>query len=132
MSFQRQVYTMGHVLGITGMVAFATAFMYAARHKDDNLVWFMEHWGLYIGITCTILTFLHGLSILGTPWYDEETNKQLEAEHNRAVFEWNCKSPEERAIITAARQNELLQLTQIMQNTQIIRNQEQAKPKRRY
>ena len=132
MSFQRQVYTMGHVLGITGMVAVATAGMYAARYQYPELVWFIESWGLYIGIACTILTFLFGLSILGTPWYDEETNKELEAEHNRAVFEWNCKSPEERAIITAARQNELLQLTQIMQNNQIIQTQEQAKPKRRY
>lgn len=127
MSFQRQVYTMGHVLGLTGMVAGATAFMYATRHKDDNLVWFMENWGLNIGIGCTILTFLFGLSILGRPWYDEETNKQLEAEHNREVFEWNSKSPEERAIINAARRNELFQLTQILQNNTIIRNQEELK-----
>lgn len=132
MSFQRQVYTLGHALGMTGMVAFATAFIYAGRHKNDDLVWFMEHWGLYIGIACTILTFLYCLSILGTPLYDEETNKQLEAEHNQAVYEWNRKSPEERAIITAAEENRLLQITQIMQNNEIIRNQEQAKPKRRY
>jgi len=130
MSFQRQVYTIGHILGMTGMVAFATVFMYASRHQHPDVVWFMEHWGLYIGIVCTILTFLFGLSILGTPWYDEETNQELEAEHNRAVFEWNSKSPEERAIITAARQNELLQLTQIMQNNTIIRNQEELKRKR--
>lgn len=132
MGYQRQVYTMGHVLGLTGMVAGATAFMYAARHKDDDLVWFMENWGLYIGAACTIGVFLFGLTLLGKPLYDEETNKELEAEYNRAVFEWNSKSPEERAIITAARRNELLQLTQILQNNTIIQNQEQAKTKRRY
>jgi hypothetical protein len=132
MGYQRQVYTMGHVLGLTGMVAGATAFMYAARHKDDTLVWFMEHWGLYIGVACTIGTFLFGLSLLGKPLYDEETNKVLEAEYNGAMFEWNSKSPEERAIITTARRNELLQLTQILQNNTIIQNQEQAKTKRRY
>jgi len=123
---------MGHALGGTGIVAFATAFSYAGRHKNDNLVWFMEHWGLYIGIACTILTFLYCLSILGTPCHDEETNKELEAEYNQAVYEWNRKSPEERAIINAAEENRLLQITQIMQNNEIIRNQEQAKPKRRY
>ncbi len=127
MSFQPKVYTLGHILGMTGMVAMTTADMYAGRHKHADLVWFMENWGLYIGIVCTILTFLFGLSILGTPWYDEETNKQHEADHNRAEFEWRGKSPEERAIITAARENELLQLTQIMQNNEIIRNQEQLK-----
>lgn len=132
MGYQRQVYTMGHVLGLTGMVAGATAFMYAARHKDDNLVCFMDHWGLYIGVACTIGTFLFGLSLLGKPLYDEETNKALEAEYNGAMFEWNSKSPEERAIITTARRNELLQLTQILQNNTIIQNQEQAKTKRRY
>lgn len=132
MGYQRQVYTLGHVLGLTGMVAGATAFMYAARHKDDNLVWFMENCGLYIGIACTFGMFLLGLSLLGKPLYDEETNKELEAEYNRAVFEWNSKSPEERAIITTARRNELLQLTQILQNNTIIQNQEQAKTKRRY
>jgi hypothetical protein len=132
MGYQRQVYTLGHVLGLTGMVASATAFMYAARHKDDNLAWLIEHWGLYIGISCTIVTFLFGLSLIGKPVYDEETNKELESEYNHAVFEWNSKSPEERATIMAARQNELLQLTQILQNNAIIQNQEQAKTKRRY
>jgi len=132
MSYQRQVYTFGHILGMTGMMAAATTVMYVTRHKHDDLTWFMENWGLYIGIACTGLIFLLGLSILGTPWYDEETNKQLEADHNRAVFEWNSKSPEERAIITSARQNELLQLTQILQNNTIIQNQEKAKTKRRY
>ncbi len=33
MGYQRQVYTIGHVLGLTGMMAGATAFMYAARHR---------------------------------------------------------------------------------------------------
>lgn len=132
MGYQRQVHTIGHALGLTAMVACATAFMYAARHKDDSLVWFMETWGLYIGIACTTGTFLLGLSLIGKPIYDEETNKQLKAEYNRTLFEWNSKSPEERAIITAARQNELLQLTQILQNNTIIQNQEQAKTKRRY
>ena len=132
MGYQRQVYTMGHALGLTGMVVGATAFIYAVRHKDDNLVWFMENCGLYLGIACTTGTFLFGLSLLGRPLYDEETNKELEAEYNCALFEWNSKSPEERAIITAARQNELLQLTQILQNNTIIQNQEQAKTKRRY
>ncbi len=69
---------------------------------------------------------------MGKPIYDDETNKQLEAEYNCAVFEWNSKSPEERAIITAARRNELLQLTQILQNNTIIQNQEQSKSGRRY
>ena len=132
MSFQPPTYTIGHILGMTGMVALTTAGMYAGRHKHADLVWFMGNWGLYIGIACTVLTFLFGLSILGTPWYDEETNKQLESEHNRAVFEWNSKSPEERAILNAAEENRPLQLTQIMQNNQIIQNQERAKPKRRY
>lgn len=124
MSYQPKVYTIGHVLGMTGMVAGTTVVIYASRHRNPDLVWFLEHVGLYIGIACTVLTFLFGLSILGTRCYDEETNRQLEAEHDRAVFEWNSKSPEERAIITAARQNELLQLTQILQNDRIVRNQE--------
>ena len=124
MSYEPKVYTIGHILGITGAVAVTTAGMYAGRHKHVDLVWFMENWGLYIGIVCTIVTFLFGLTILGTPWYDEETNKQLKADHRRVEFEWNQKSPEERAILNAARQNELLQLTQIMQNNEIIRNQE--------
>jgi hypothetical protein len=132
MSFQREVYTFTHAVLLTGMVAGATAFMYAARHKNDDLVWFMEHWGLYIGMVATAGTFLLGLSLIGKPIYDDETHRQHEAVHNRAVFEWNRKSPEERAIITAARRNELLQLTHILQNNTIIQNQEQAKPNRRY
>lgn len=128
----REVYTFTHAVLLTGMVAGAAAFMYAARHKNDDLVWFMEHWGLYIGMVATVGTFLLGLSLIGKPIYDDETHQQREAEHNRAVFEWNSKSPEERAIITADRRNELLQLTQILQNDTIIQNQEQAKPKRRY
>jgi low affinity Fe/Cu permease len=129
MGFQRRVYTLGDILGMTGMVGFATAVIYSIRHKQPTLVWFIENWGLYIGIGCTVLTFLYGLTILGTPWYDEETNKRLKFEHDLAVHEWNSKSPEERAIINAARQNELLELTQIMQNNTIIRNQERLKKK---
>jgi hypothetical protein len=129
MSYEPKVYTIGHILGMTGMIAMTTAGMYAGRHKHDDLVWFMENWGLYIGIVSTILTFLFGLTIIGTPWYDGETNKQLKADHDRSVFEWNQKSPEERAIHNAGRQNELLQLTQIMQNNEIIRNQEKLKRK---
>lgn len=132
MPLPREVYTFTHTVLLTGMVAGATAFMYAARHKNDDLVWFMEHWGLYIGIVATVGTFLFALSLIGNPIYDDETHQEREAEHNRAVFEWNSKSPEERAIITAARRNELLQLTQILQNNTIIQNQERAKPKRRY
>ncbi len=132
MPFQREVHTFTHAVVLTGVVAGFTAFIYAARHKDDNLVWFMEHWGLYIGIAATVGTFLLGLSRIGKPIYDDETHRQREAEYNLAVYEWNSKSPEERAIITAARRNELLQLTQILQNNTIIQNQEQAKPKRRY
>jgi hypothetical protein len=131
MSYEPKVYTIGHILGMTGMVAMTTAGMYAGRHKHDDLVWFMENWGLYLGIACTVLTFLFGLTILGTPWYDEKANKQLEADQNRAEFESRCKSPEERAIITAARENELLQLTQIMQNNEIIRSQRQLKRNKR-
>ena len=132
MSFQREVYTFTHVLFRTGAIALTVTGIYAARHQHPDLVWFLESWGLYIGIAATIGTFLFSLSLVGKPFYDEETNKQLEAEHNRAVFEWNSKSPEERAIINAAEENRLLQLTQILQNNEIIRNQEQAKPKRRY
>lgn len=128
MSFQREVYTFTHAVLLAGMVAGATAFMYAARHKNDDLVWFMEHWGLYIGTAATVGTLLLGLLLIGKPIYDDETHQEREAEHNRAVFEWNRKSPEERAIITAARRNELLQITQILQNNTIIENQEQAKP----
>lgn len=129
MSFHREVYTFTHTVLLTGMVAGAAAFMYVARHKNDNLVWFIEHWGLYIGIATTVGTFLFGLSLIGKPIYDDETHRQREAEHNRAVFEWNSKSSEERAIITAARRNEFLQLTQILQNDTIIRNQEDLKRK---
>ncbi len=132
MTFPREVYTFTHTVLLTGMVAGATAFMYAARHKNDDLVWFMEHWGLYIGMAATIGTFVLGLLLIGKPIYDDKTHQEREAEHNRAVFDWNRKSPEERAIITAARRNELLQITQILQNDAIIQNQEQAKPKRRY
>ena len=127
MSYEPKVYTFGHVLGMTGMMAAATTFMYVTRHKHDDLTWFMENWGLYIGITCTALVFLFGLSIIGTPWYDQQTNEQHEADQNRAEFEWSHKSPEERAIITAAREIELLQLTQIMQNDRLIRNKQQQK-----
>ena len=130
MSFQPKIYTMGHVVGLTGMVAFGTAVIYAQRRQQPGLVWFMENWGLYIGIACTVVTFLFGLSILGKPWYDEATNRQLEADHNRAAFEWNCKSPEEQAILLAAEENRLLQLTQIMQNSTIIRNQERQNCRR--
>lgn len=132
MSFQREVYTLTHVLFMTSAIALTVTGMYAARHKHPDLVWFIENWGLYIGIVATVGTFLFGLSLVGKPFYDEETNKQLESEHNRAVFEWNSKSREERAILMAAEENRLLHLTQIIQNNQIIGNQEQAKPKRRY
>lgn len=134
MSYQPKVYTMGHVLWLTAMVAFGTLFCYLTLTHSDSAgkKWFAETWLIYLGGGATVLMFLFGLTILGTPCYDEETNKQLEAEHNRAVFEWNSKSPEERAILNAAEENRLLQLTQIMQNNQIIQNQEQAKPKRRY
>jgi len=129
MTYRPQVYTFVHILGMTGMVGGATAYMYSTRHEHADLIWFMENWGLYIGIALTVITFLFGLSILGTPWYDDETNKQLEADQQRAEYDWNQKSPEERAIINAARQNELLQLTQIMQNNRIIQNQERLKKK---
>lgn len=129
MSFQPKVYTIGHVLGMCGMVIFGTLVCYQSgtTTEDPGLRWFTEIWLLYIGGGATILTLLFGLSILGTPWYDEKTNRQLEADHNRAQIEWRCKSPEERAIITAAREIELLQLTQILQNDRIIQNQEQLK-----
>ena len=131
MTFQPRVYTIGHVLGMTGMMAVATAFTYHTRNEHPDLVWFMEHWGLYIGIGCTVVTFIFGLTILGTPWYDEETNRQLAADQDQAEFEWNQKSPEEKAIISTARNNELLQLIQIMQNNRIIEAQEQLKKKKR-
>ena len=91
--------------------------------------WFAETWLPYIGAGATIVTFLFGMTILGTPWYDEATNKQLQAEHDRAEFEWKCKSPEEKAILMAAEENRLLRLTQILQNNQMINNQEQLKRK---
>jgi hypothetical protein len=131
MSHQPKVYTFGHILGMTVMVAAATTYMYSTRHEHADLVWFMENWGLHIGIALTVLTFLFGLSILGTPWYDEKTNQQLAADQNQADFEWNQKSPEERAIISTARNNELLQLIQIMQNNRIIEAQEQLKRSKR-
>ena len=124
MTYQPKVYTIGHILGMTGMVAAATNVIYSNRHEQEDLVWFMENWGLYIGIACTALTFLFGLSILGTPWYDDETNTQLGVNHEKSELEWRSKSPEERAIVTAARENELLQLIQIMQNNRIIHGQE--------
>ena len=131
MSHQPRVYTLGHIVGMTGIVAVATTFIYSTRHKHADLVWFIENWGLQIGIALTMLTFLFGLSILGTPWYDEETNRQLAADQDQAEFEWNQKSPEEKAIISTARNNELLQLIQIMQNNRIIEAQEQLKKKKR-
>lgn len=133
MSFQPKVYTMGHVLGMTGMVAFGTLGCYwkGITAEDAGLKWFTETWLLYIGAGATILTFLFGLTILGTPWYDEETNKELKADHDRATLEWTSKSPEERAILMAAEENRLLQLTQIMQNNQILNNQEQSKRNKR-
>ncbi len=113
------------------MVAAATSYIYSTRNEHADLVWFMENWGLQIGIALTVLTFLFGLSILGTPWYDEETNQQLAADQDQAEFEWNQKSPEEKAIISTARNNELLQLIQIMQNNRIIETQEQLKRSKR-
>jgi hypothetical protein len=131
MNHQPKVYTFGHILRMTGMVAAATSYIYSTRNEHADLVWFMENWGLQIGIALTVLTFLFGLSILGTPWYDEETNQQLAADQDQAEFEWNQKSPEEKAIISTARNNELLQLIQIMQNNRIIETQEQLKRSKR-
>jgi hypothetical protein len=131
MSHQPTVYTLGHIIGMTGIVASATTFIYSTRHKHADLVWFIENWGLQIGIALTVLTFLFGLSILGTPWYDEETNQQLAADQDQAEFEWNQKSPEEKAIVSTARNNELLQLIQIMQSNRIIETQEQLKRTKR-
>ena len=131
MSYQPKVYTIGHIMGMTGMFAGCTVFAYAKRNGTESLAWFMETWGIYIGVACTILMFVYGLTILGTPWYDEETNQQLKAAHDRAEFEWRYKSPEERAIIITAKENEFLQLTQILQNNMIIRNQEQMKQNKR-
>lgn len=136
MSFKREVFNLPQVLLMTSAAGLLTVGMYAARHQHPDLVWFIESWGLYIGVALTIGTFLFGLSLIGKPIHSEKTNQRLEAEHNRElaehnreVFEWNSKSPEERAIITAARENELLQLTQILQNNTIIRNQEELKRK---
>jgi hypothetical protein len=131
MSYQPKVYTLGHIVGMTAMVAAATTYIYSTRHEHADLVWFIENWGLHIGISLTILTFLFGLSILGTPWYDEETNQQLAANLDQAESEWNQKTPEEKAIISTARNNELLQLIQIMQNNRIIEAQEQLKRTKR-
>ena len=127
MSFQPKVYTIGHVLGMTGMMVVATAFLYHTRSEHPELVWFMEHWGLYIGIGCTVVTFIFGLTILGTPWYDEETNTQLEADQIEAEEYWNSLSPEVQAIYTAAREIQYLQLSQYMQIDTLVRNQEQLK-----
>lgn len=134
MSFQPKVYTLGHVLFLTAGGIYGTVACYRAGIASENpgVNWFAENWMLYIGAGATIVMFLVGLTMIGTPCYDEETNSRLKAEHDQAEFEWNRKSPEERAILNAARQNELLQLTQILQNSQIIRNQDQAKPERRY
>ena len=63
------------------------------------------------------------MGLLGKPWYDAETNKQLKAKYDRAMLEWRFKSPEEKAILMAAEENRLLQLTQFLQNNQIINNQ---------
>ena len=133
MSYQPKVYTLGHTLGLTAMVLVGTFACYqkGTQSEDAGMRWFTENWLLYIGGGVAVLTFLYSLGRIGTPCYDEETNKQLEAEHNQAEFEWNTKSPEERAIITAARENGLFQLTQIMQNDRIIRNQELIKRKLR-
>ncbi len=125
MTFQPRVYTVGHILGMTGMMAVATAFLYHTRAEHPELVWFMEHWGLYIGIGCTIVTFLFGLTILGTPWYDEETNRQLEADQIEAEEYWASLSPEEQAIYSAASEIQYLQLLQLMKTEAFIQNQEQ-------
>ncbi|MCX7422614.1 MAG: hypothetical protein NT013_24160 [Planctomycetia bacterium] len=129
MSFQPKVYTFGHVLFMTGMVIFGTVVCYVKGQgaEQAGMKWFAETWLLYVGAGATFLTFLFGMGLLGKPWYDAETNKQLKAEYDRAMLEWRFKSPEEKAILMAAEENRLLQLTQIMQNNQIINNQEQIK-----
>lgn len=129
MSFQPKVYTFGHVLFMTGMVAFGTVVCYVKGQGVEHagMKWFSETWLLYVGAGATFLTFLFGMGLLGKPWYDAETNKQLKAEYDRAMLEWRFKSPEEKAILMAAEENRLLQLTQILQNNQIINNQEQIK-----
>ena len=133
MSFQPKVYTFGHVLFMTGMVALGTFVCYVKGQGSEHagMKWFAETWLLYVGAGATVLTFLFGMGLLGKPWYDAETNKQLKAEYDRAMLEWRFKSPEEKAILIAAEENRLLQLTQIMQNNQIINNQEQLKRNRR-
>ena len=129
MSFQPKVYTFGHVMFMTGLAGFATWVCcvkgQGAEHAAMKL--FAENWLPYIGGGFTLLTFLFGLGLLGKPCYDEEINKQLKAEYDRAIFEWRCKSPEERAILMAAEENRLLQLNQILQNIQINQNLKQMK-----
>ena len=133
MSFQPKVYTFGHVLFMTGFVALGTFVCYVKGQGVEHagMKWFTETWLLYGGAGATILTFLFGMGLLGKPWYDAETNKQLKAEYDRAMLEWRLKSSEEKAILIAAEENRLLQLTQILQNNQIINNQEQSKRTRR-
>ena len=129
MSFQPKVYTFGHILFMTGLVAVGTLVCYVKGQGSEHagMKWFAETWMLYVGAGATVLTFLFGMGLLGKPCYDEETNKQLKAEYDRAMLEWRFKSPEEKAILMAAEENRLLQLTQILQNNQIINNQEQIK-----
>ena len=129
MSFQPKVYTFGHVLFMTGFVALGTLVCYVKGQGVEHagMKWFSETWLLYVGAGATVLTFLFSMGLLGKPCYDEETNKQLKAEYDRAMLEWRFKSPEEKAILMAAEENRLLQLTQILQNNQIINNQEQIK-----
>jgi hypothetical protein len=133
MSFQPKVYTFGQVLFMTGMAATGTVVCYfkGQGSADTGLRWFTENWLPYVGGGFTVLVFLFGLGLVGKPCYDEETNRQLKAEYDRAVWEWSQKSPEERAIQRAAEENRLLQLTQILQNDQILSNQEQLKKKGR-
>lgn len=133
MSFQPKVYTFGQVLLMTGMAAAATVACYIKGQgvEDAGMRWFTENWLPYVGGGFTVLVFLFGLGLVGKPWYDEETNRQLKAEYDRAVWEWSQKSPEEKAILRAAEENRLLQLTQISQNNQILSNQEQLKKKGR-
>lgn len=129
MSFQPKVYTFGHVLFMTGMVTFGTVVCYFKGQGAEHagMKWFAETWLLYVGAGAVFLTFLFGMGLLGKPCYDAETNKQLKGEYDRAMLEWRFKSPEEKAILMAAEENRLLQLTQILQNNQIINNQEQIK-----
>lgn len=133
MSFQPKVYTFGHVLFMTGLVAVGSVVCYVKGQGAGHagMKWFAETWLIYIGAGATVLTFLFWMGLLGKPCYDEETNKQLKAEYDLAVFEWRCKSPEERAILMAAEENRLLQLTQILQNIHINQNLEQMKKSKR-